>query len=268
MLMTSVGSARAEAPLRNLFRFRWLILEFIVRDLRLRYRGSIGGLLWTLLNPVLFMGIYTLVFGVFLHVGTEHYPVFLLSGLVPWAWFQMSVLQGTTSIQDGRMYVGKTVFPAEVLVAVPVLSNMINFALSLPMLLVIELAFGIKPGPSLILLPLIVTIQCVLTIGILLIVATYNVFFRDLQQLVGIAVMFVFYLNPIFYPLDRIPHIIQRYAVFDPVTPLILAYQDLFYRGTWPSAGLLAYAAAAALIVYVIGQIVFNRHHDAFAEYL
>lgn len=268
MIMTSVGSARADAPLRNLFRFRWLILEFIVRDLRLRYRGSIGGLLWTLLNPVLFMGIYTLVFGVFLNVGTEHYPLFLLSGLVPWSWFQMSILQGTTSIQDGRMYVGKTVFPTEVLVAVPVLSNMINFALSLPLLFVIELAFGIKPGLSLLLLPVIVAIQCTMTIGILLIVATYNVFFRDLQQLVGIGVMFVFYLNPIFYSLDRIPHAIQRYAILDPVTPLILAYQDLFYRGTWPPLVLLAYAAVAAAILYTIGQFVFNRHRDAFAEYL
>jgi lipopolysaccharide transport system permease protein len=268
MIMTSVSSARAEAPLRSLLRFRWLILEFVIRDLRLRYRGSIGGLLWTLLNPVVFMGIYTLVFGVFLNVGTAHYPVFLLSGLVPWSWFQMSISQGTTSIQDGRMYVGKTVFPTEVLVAVPVLSNMINFALSIPLLFLIELAFGIKPGLSLVLLPVIVAIQCTLTIGILLIVATYNVFFRDFQQLVGIAVMFVFYLNPIFYPLDRIPPAIQHYAVFDPITPLILAYQDLFYRGTWPSPVLLAYSATIAIIAYAIGQFIFNRHHDSFAEYL
>lgn len=268
MLTTFGGAARPNAPLRNFLRFRWLILEFIIRDLRLRYRGSIAGFLWTLLNPVLFMGIYALVFGVFLNVGTEHYPVFLLSGLVPWSWFSMSILQGTTSIQDGRMYVGKTIFPAEVLVAVPVLSNMLNFALSLPLLLIVELAFGIHPGWSLLALPAIVAIQCAMTIGILLIVATYNVFFRDLQQLIGIAVMFIFYLNPIFYPLDRIPHSLRGYAGADPITPLILAYQDIFYRGQWPAAGPLLYAAGAAIAIYALGQYVFNRHRDSLAEYL
>lgn len=268
MVMTAGSAAYTNAPLRNLLRFRWLILEFIVRDLRLRYRGSIAGFLWTLLNPVLFMGIYALVFGVFLNVGTERYPVFLLSGLVPWAWFSMSVLQGATSIQDGRMYVGKTIFPVEVLVAVPVLSNMLNFVLSLPLLFIIELAFGIKPGAQLIVLPFIVAIQCILTIGILLITATYNVFFRDLQQLIGIAVMFIFYLNPIFYTLDRIPESLRKYAIFDPITPLIIAYQDIFYRAQWPSPQLLGYAAISALVIYAIGQFVFNRHRDSFAEYL
>ncbi len=268
MVTPQVTAFADDLTLRNLFRFRWLIVEFIVRDLRLRYRGSIAGFLWTVLNPVLFMGIYALVFGVFLNVGTERYPVFLLSGLVPWSWFSMSILQGATSIQDGRMYVGKTVFPTEVLIAVPVLSNMLNFVLSLPLLVIIELAFRMAPGPSVLILPLIVAIQCILTVGILLIVATYNVFYRDLQQIIGILVMFVFYLNPIFYPLDRIPQKLRLFASLDPVTPLILGYQDIFYRGTWPAPLPLAYAAACAILVYALGQYVFNRHRDAFAEYL
>lgn len=268
-MFTAATTLRASnGALANLLRFRWLILEFIVRDLRLRYRGSVAGFLWTMLNPLMFMGIYTLVFGVFLNVGTEHYPVFLLSGLIPWAWFSSSILQGTTAIQDGRMYVGKTVFPSEVLVAVPVFSNMLNFVLSLPLLVIVAFASGVHPGASLVLVPVVVAIQYLLTFGALLIVATYNVFFRDLQQLVGILVMFVFYLNPIFYTIDRIPEAVRPYAAADPLTPLVLAYQDIFYRGTWPSAEPLAYAAAGAILLYLTGQFVFNRHRDALPEYL
>src|SRR5215469_3718221 len=102
---------------RRLYRFRWLLVELVLRDLRLRYRGSVLGFAWTLLNPLFFMAIYTLVFSVYLRVPIPHYPLFLLSGLVPWTWFATAIQQGATAIVDGRLYVGKTTFPTEVLIA-------------------------------------------------------------------------------------------------------------------------------------------------------
>lgn len=258
----------AMGPVQNLLRHRWLILELVVRDLRLRYRGTYIGFLWTLLNPIIYMAIYTFVFGFMLRVGTERYPAYLLSGIVPWTWFLGSISQGVTAVQDGRMYVGKTVFPVAVLVVVPVLSNMVNFGLSIPLLLIVGAIFKVHLGWSLLLLPVIVGIQFVLTYGVLLLLATYNVFFRDLQQLVGLFLTFLFFINPIFYTLAQIPEKFKPYLLADPITPLFVAYQNMFFYGTWPPALPLAYTAIFGVVVYFLGKSAFKRHLDSFGEYL
>ena len=255
-------------PVTGFRRYAWLLLELVVRDLRLRYRGTYVGFLWTLLNPVIYMAIYTFVFGFMLHVGTERYPAYLLSGLVPWTWFMSAVTQGVTAIQDGRMYVGKTVFPTEALVAVPVLSNMINFVLSLPLLLIVAAIFRVHLGWSLSLLPVVVAIQYVLTYGFLLLLSTYNVFFRDIQQLIGLFLTLVFFINPIFYTLAQVPDALRPYLLADPLTPIIIAYQAIFLHGTWPAVVPLAYAALFSIALYLVGKVVFNRYHDAFGEYV
>ncbi|MBV8363076.1 MAG: ABC transporter permease [Acidobacteriaceae bacterium] len=244
------------------------MFELVMRDLRLRYRGTYIGFLWTLLNPVIYMGIYTFVFGFMLHVGTQRYPAYLLCGLVPWAWLFGAITQGVTAIQDGRMYVGKTVFPTEALVVVPVLSNMVNFALSLPLLLIIVAIFRTHVGWSILTLPIVVAIQYVLTYGFLLLVATYNVFFRDIQQLIALFLTFVFFVNPIFYTLAQVPEKLRAYLLADPVTPIIISYQSIFLHGSWPPALPLTYAAAFSIALYLLGKAVFNRYHDAFGEYV
>src|SRR5579884_1526550 len=115
---------------KTIYRHRWLLYELVVRDLVLRYRGSVLGFLWTLLNPVLFMAVYTLVFSVYLRIGMEHYAVFLIAGLLPWLWFLNSAQIGTGAVVNGAMFVGKTTVPALILVLVPILSNFVNFLLS------------------------------------------------------------------------------------------------------------------------------------------
>jgi lipopolysaccharide transport system permease protein len=152
--------APAPAPARHrllaeLYRARWLIYELVSRDLRLRYRGSALGFGWTLLNPLLFMGVYILVFGTFLHLGFHNFALYLLSGNLAFLWFSGALNQGTGAILAGRMYVGKTVFPTQVLILVPVLSGAVNFVLSLPILLIADVVFGQHLGWSLVYLPLL-----------------------------------------------------------------------------------------------------------------
>ncbi|MBV9973155.1 MAG: ABC transporter permease [Candidatus Eremiobacteraeota bacterium] len=268
MTHTTEALRVVSGPSTNLRRYRWLLVELVIRDLRLRYRGTYVGFLWTLLNPVVYMAIYTFVFGFMLNVGIHRYPAYLLAGLVPWTWFLTAVTQGVSAIQDGRMYVGKTVFPTEALVVVPVLSNMINFVLSLPLLLIVDAIFRVHIGWSLLCLPLIVAIQFVLTYGVLLLLSTYNVFYRDIQQLISLFLTFVFFVNPIFYTLSQVPQVLHPYLLADPITPIIMAYQDIFFYGTWPSALTLAYAALFSIVIYFVGKLVFDRHIDAFPEYL
>ncbi len=213
-------SARFRPFAAKIFRYRWLVYELITRDLKLRYRGSALGFAWTLLNPLLFMGVYVLVFGVYLKIGIPNYAVFLLSGMLPWVWFSNALLQGTTAIVDGRMYVGKTIFPAEVLVLVPVCSTFVNFLFSLPVLVFVVVLFHGSLGPSLLVLPAIVLVQMIFTVAVLFIVATNNVFYRDFQQLMTYAVMLLFYLTPILYRLSAVPPALRPFVEANPIAVL------------------------------------------------
>ena len=252
----------------GVYRYRWLVYELVLRDLRLRYRGSVLGLAWTLLNPLLFMAIYTLVFSGYLRVHLPNYPLFLLAGLVPWTWLSGALLPGTSSIVDGRVYVGKTLFPTEVLVLVPVLSNGVNFVLSLPILFVFALLMHVHWGAPLVFLPLLIAIELLLVSGIVLLLATLNVFYRDLQQLVGYGLTAAFYLTPIFYMRAQVPEKFQSFVQWNPFASLMGAFQDVFYANRFPNWFDVVYSLGFALVALAIGYGSFARLRETFTQYL
>jgi ABC-type polysaccharide/polyol phosphate export permease len=263
-------AANPAAPFlaRKLYRYRWLLYELVSRDLKLRYRGSVLGFAWTLLNPLLFMAVYALVFGVYLRIGVRNFPVFLLSGIMAWGWFVSAMQSGTSSIVDGRMYVGKTVFPAELLVIVPVLSNCVNFVLSLPFLVAIVFAYHQHLGLPLILLPVIMIIQALLTVGLLFFVATLNVFFRDLQQLIQYLLMLLFFLVPIVYSANVIPQSARQFVLGDPIAVIIMAYQHIFYYNTFPNLAGLGLVFVLAIVLVITGYATFAHYREMLGEYL
>ena len=263
-----IHPSRPAALLLLLYRYRWLVYELVVRDLTLRYRGSFLGFAWTLLNPVLFMGVYVLVFGVYLNIGIPDYAVFLLSGLLPWTWFATSMAQGTSSILDGRMYVGKTIFPAEVLVVVPVVSNFLNFMLSLPLLLVVAWCFHRPVGLALVELPLIVACEALISTALLFFFATLTVFYRDFQQLVNYIVLLLFYLIPIFYPLARVPDAMRPFVRANPLAEMVLAYQNIFYDGKFSDPWSLAYLIFVSLVLVAAGHATFAKKRESLGEHV
>ena len=252
----------------GILRYRWLIYELVLRDLRLRYRGSLLGFGWTLLNPLLFMGIYTLVFSIYLRVDVPHYPAFLLAGIVPWTWLAGAMAQGTTSIIDGRMYVGKTLLPTEVLVIIPVLSHGINFIFSLPILFLFAILLHVHLGISLIMLPLIILIQFAIVLGLVMLTATFNVFYRDLQQLVLYVLTVLFYLTPIFYTPSFVPEQYQYLIVWNPFAALIGCYHAIFYAGTFPSIYDFSVSLVFAVVLLGLAQSCFGHYKESFSEYV
>lgn len=254
--------------LRTLYRFRWLIYELVVRDLVARYRGSLLGFFWTLLNPLLFMVIYTFVFSVILRVGLPHFPVYLIAGLMPFQWFSAAIFAGTSSITDGGMYIGKTAFAPAILITVPVLSNLANFLFSLPVLLAVVLLNHVTVGWPLLALPLLIGIQIIFTLGILMSLATLNVFFRDLQQLVVVLTMLLMYLTPIVYPLSLVPAEYKAPILANPLTALITGYQNIFYYNRAPDWISLLWALAWSVTLFYIGRLVFTYYQDAIPEYI
>ncbi len=249
-------------------RYRWLLYELVMRDLKLRYRGSVLGFAWTLLNPLLFMGVYTLVFSVIMRSQIHAFPLFLLSGLIPWMWFSAAIGQGVTSILDGRAYIGKTLMPPELLVLVPVLSNGVNFLITIVLLLPVSFALGVNIGWALLCLPLLVLLELCITLGVAFLVATADVFLRDLQQIVNYVLTAMFFLTPIFYARSAVPPDLQLLVVLNPFAGLISAYQDLFWAGKLPDFQSLLLAAAFGAVILVLGFAYFNRSRDAFGEHL
>lgn len=253
---------------RSLYRNRELIGVLVARQLKLRYRGSALGFLWTLLNPLLSMLVYTLVFSLYLRIGIDKYPAFLFAGLLPWLWFSSSIQQGVTSILDGSGLVTKSRFPAEVLPVAALTANTINFVLTLPLLLGLLLVFGVKLDATVLLLPVLMGFEYVFALGLVLLASAVNVFFRDLQHILFHLLTLLQFVTPIFYSLAFVPEPLQFLAQLNPLAILIGSFQDVLFFGRLPNPWSLSALLVLSGLVVWLGATYFNRHKASFAEAL
>ncbi len=264
------------AHLAELYRFRSLIATLVIRELRARYRGSFLGFLWSFLNPLLLMLVYVLVFAVYLRVPMDNYAVFLFTGLLPWLWFSASLGHATGVIVGSGGLVKRILFPAEILPLVSVLSNLVNFLLSLPLLFLFLFVFGIRPGPMLAFLPLLLAIQLLLTVGLALPLAALNVHLRDVEQILSNGLVLLFFLSPILYPVSTVPVTLRlgealtiplRPLYFlNPVAGLVQGYQNIIFFGREPHWIHLGMVTVLAVVAFWGGYRVFDRLRDSLAE--
>jgi ABC-type polysaccharide/polyol phosphate export permease len=263
--------------LRELWQYRELIRNLVARDLKVRYKSSVLGIAWSWLNPLLMMVVYTVLFTVFLRRDSIlHYPVFLLCGLLPWQFFSGSILQATGSIVGNAHLIKKVYFPREVLPISIVLSNLVNFLIALPVFFALALAFGVLPTVWGLLLPVTILIQVAFTIGLALILATLNVFYRDTQIILNVVMLAWFFLTPVFYPIHTVPREATVLGItfnaqlwlrrVNPVASFIASYRDLLYWGAPTGLDFLLRIAVTALIVLVLGYLVFLRYSSRFGE--
>lgn len=263
--------------LRELWQYRELIYNLVVRNLKVRYKNSVLGVAWSWLNPLLMMVVYTIFFTIFLrNTDILYYPVFLLCGLLPWNFFTDSVIQATGSIVNNAYLIKKVYFPREVLPISLVLSNLVNFLIALPLFFALALIFGAPLTRWALLLPITILIQVVFTIGLTFLLATLNVFYRDTQIILGVIMLAWFFLTPVFYPINRIPqqaHVlgIQFNAQLwlrrlNPMASLVASYRDLLYWGAPTGLDFLPRTAITALIVFVVGYLVFLHYSPRFGE--
>jgi lipopolysaccharide transport system permease protein len=251
---------------RELLAYRALIQTLVLRDLKARYRGSALGLLWTLLNPLLHMAIYVLVFSIYIRIEMEHYAAFLLCGLLPWIWLSSSLLMGATSIVDGGSLLKKVFFPPQILPAVTVMANGVNFLLGIPILFVLLLFFDVHLGSALVALPLIILLQYALTLGLTLVVSAASVRYRDIPQILGHMLTFWFFLSPIIYPATQVPERFRAFLSLNPLTPFVVAYQDALLYNEYPSWESIVAMLVIGGIALVVGVLVFDRFRWSFAE--
>lgn len=246
-----------------------LIRHLTRRNLAARYRGSILGFFWSLLNPLLMMGVYTLVFQYIFRLSSPGvpYPVFFLTGLLAWSFVQTATMNAAVSVVDNYPLINQAYFPRITLPLSSVLANLFNYVVSIPILLVFCVSFGIKPGLSLLLLPLSVLQLLLLAIGLGLIVAGLTPFFRDLVQLLEVVFVAWFFATPVLYPISMAqtnlpPGLFSVYHL-NPMTGAISLVRVVFLGEAvpWPT---LAVSAIGTVLLLVFGLFLFKRMSGRF----
>jgi lipopolysaccharide transport system permease protein len=260
------------ASLRQLLRYRALIAGLVARELRARYRGSVLGVFWSFVNPLLSLLIYTFVFTVVMPgvrpQTYEPYALFMFCGILPWTWFSSSLLEASNVLIAGGNLIRKVLFPAEVLPLVTVLSGLVHFGLGLPILAAFLIYYRMPIEPvDLAWFPIIVLIQLVLTAGLALLVSALTVHFRDVRDLLQNLLTLWFFATPIIYPLSLAPANVQRLLDLNPFTHLAVAYQEvLFVPGPFTEWWRVLVGGGFAIAAFLVGYFVFDRLRDTLAE--
>ena len=256
--------------LARLFRYRGLIQSLVARELKARYRGSVLGVFWSFINPLLLLTVYTLVFKYVMpgkHTDVEPYAVFMFCGILPWTWFSSSLAESANVLISGGNLIKKVLFPAEILPIVTVLANMVHFLLGLLILAAFLAYYRLPPHVTLLWLPLIVLVQLILTIAFALILSALTVHFRDIRDILSNVLTFWFFATPIIYPWFQAPPAVKRFLNLNPFTHLAVSYQEvLFFRGDFGHLKWLLVLGAISIVFFLFAYFVFDRLRDTFAE--
>jgi ABC-type polysaccharide/polyol phosphate export permease len=265
------------ARLRELLRYRDLIRNLVVSEVKTRYKSSVLGFVWSLLNPLAMMLVFTVVFGILWpNEQVENFPIYLLCGLLPWNFFSASVISSIDSVVGNGNLIKKVYFPREVLPIAAVLAQLVNFLLALSVLFAALIIFRANFSPWLWTLPLIILIQTCFSLGIGLVLSTLHVFYRDTQLVMEVVMLAWFFLTPVFYQAAQLPATyqiagidlpVQRVMyILNPMASIINVYRDLLYNGYRTDIDFFIRTTVTALLALGFGYWFFTRYSDRFGE--
>ena len=266
------GLSAIAGAAREVASFSELLRTMVIRDLKLRYRNSVLGFLWSLLSPLLMTLVFILVFKVLTQTDIPNYPVFLMAGLLPWIFTQGSVAGGLHSVTSNANLINKVYFPRELLPLSVVLAGFVQFVIAYILLVAVLVAFRIELHATILFLPLIMLLNLVFAAGLAMVVATVNVFFRDLQHLVEIGLLAWFFLTPIFYTLAIVRNTsflgldVHRWVFsLNPMATLVTDYRYVLTEGYLPIRH-TAVTMVMALFLFGLGWYLMRRYSYRFAE--
>ena len=253
---------------RKIAHFFDLLRVLVDRDMKLLYKRSALGIAWTLINPLLQLAVFSFVFRSVIPINIPQFSSFAFSGLLIWTWSQTALFQATGLITSNKALIRQPNFPTAILPVVTTMTGLIHFLLALPVLIIFLAVDGVEPSSVLFVLPLLMVIQFVLTVGLAYPLAAMNVTFRDTQHTLGVLLQMLFYLTPIFYDLNSVPKEFQPFYQLNPMVPLIEAYRAILLKGTQPDWQALLIVSLVVAVILPIGLAIFRRQSNTFVEEL
>ncbi len=257
---------------RKILLQRHLIWNFVLRDLKTRYVGSFMGLFWSVIHPLVLLISYTFVFSVIFQVRPglktiDNFALFAFCGMLPWLYFQDTVVRSCTSVIDQSHLIRKTLFPSEILPITVALSNLVTHVVGFAILLVALTAYGVLGWASL-LVPAYLFLLLLLAVGLGWLVASLQVFLRDTAQVLSVVMIFWFWFTPIFYQVEHVPSPYRSAIQLNPLTHVVEGYRKLLLENTLPDAHSFLVLLLFSVAVFGFGGFVFRNTKREFVDVL
>ncbi len=251
-----------------------LLLSMTKRDFQSKYIGSLLGVFWTVLNPIILMMIFTFVFAVVFkarfgnNTGLGISAVYIICGILPWLAFQEGLGRSGTVIYENKNLVTRALFPLSVLPTFPVLSSLAGHLTGIVLVTIIAGVIMGFQGPPLLMLPVLLLLQMVFTVGLAMMVSALSVYLKDIVHLLPVLLLVWLYGTPVFYPGEMVPHKYQILVQINPMAHFVSSYRQIILEGQWPESSSLLILTISAAIALLTGSIVFSRLKDSFADRL
>lgn len=252
----------------NLYKYRELLKTNIQKDIRGKYKGAWLGIIWSYLNPILMLAVYTFVFSIIMRVEIENYSSYLFVGLMPWTFFTATVSQSCLSVIVNGGIIKKVYFPREIIPLSTVTANVVNFLISMIIVVGFLLISGVGISWHILFFPIVLLVQYLLLLGIAFILSAITVFARDLEHIVSVILMAGFYATPIVYDLNSVPPKFAFLIKLNPMSSIIQSYRDILFYHRLPSMKMLGIVAFASLILVALGYKIFKKLERSFVEEL
>jgi ABC-2 type transport system permease protein len=257
------------AVVANLYRYRELVKALVLKDLKLKYRGSVFGFLWSLVNPFLMIVVYTVAFTFILRIRGAGFVFYVMLGQLSWTFFANSAGMSTGAIVDNAGLLKSVFFPRAIMPIGTVLFNLAQYLLTALVFLPIMLIWYQVPlSPQMLLYPVFLALQLIFTVGIALILSTGTAFFRDVRHLLDVALAVLFWTTPIVYELKQVPDELRLLIMLSPVSPFVVAYQKMFFYRAWPEPTVWVLASAYASVALIVGAALHLGFEERFTEQL
>ena len=250
---------------KNLYQYRELLKSNIKKEIRGKYKGSFLGVLWSFVNPLLMTLVYAIVFPFILRSGPDHYVTYIVLGILPWNFFTTVISQGTFTSLGNAGIIKKVYFPREILPISVATSGLINFVITIPIMIIFLLCSGIGLSWYILLLPVVIICEYILLLGIIFITCAIDVYIRDAEYIINFFVTMLFYATPILYSTDLFGD--KAWILnLNPMTTIVNSYRALMYDKTMFNVPLLSIVFIGSFLLLLIGIAVFRKLEKGFAE--
>jgi lipopolysaccharide transport system permease protein len=254
--------------LKELFSYRELLYTLTAREIQVRYRQSILGIAWAVLQPVALMLMFTLIFSVLLKVDSDDipYPIFSYSALLPWTFFSNSLSSAIPSLESNAALIKKIYFPRELFPISSVLAAFVDFLIAAIIFLGLMFYYHVSFTTNMLYVVPILLIQIIFTLGICFFASALNVYYRDIRYALPLLIQLWMYASPIIYPMSQVPDHLKTFYLLNPMAGIMDGYRNVLVKGLAPEFYYVGIAAAGAIILFVLGYLYFKRIEMTFAD--